>query len=124
MSRRIIALGAIGLALAVIAGAFSAHALKGILEPRLFEVFNTAVDYQIYHSLGLVLIGTLSSMTPDNRSLHRAAYTMLAGMVLFSGSLYLLVATGVNAWGMVTPFGGVLFIVAWVILAWSQLRRA
>lgn len=123
MYKKIIIIGALGMALAVIAGAFSAHALRNVLDGRMWEVFNTAVDYQLYHALGLILIGILLRNDDDNVYLRRAAYSMLAGAVIFSGSLYLLVATGIKMLGMITPIGGSLMIIAWLMLAWSQRKN-
>jgi uncharacterized membrane protein YgdD (TMEM256/DUF423 family) len=123
MHKRFIIIGALGMALAVVAGAFSAHALRNVLDGRMWEIFNTAVDYQLYHSLGLILIGVLLQSASNNIHLRRSAYLMLGGMLIFSGSLYLLVASGIKMLGMITPIGGSLMIVAWLMLAWSQIKR-
>lgn len=123
MHKNIVTIAAISMALTVALGAFSAHALREVLDERLLKIFNTAVEYQLYHSLGLLLIGNLLMSHRDNLFLKRAAYTMLIGMVVFSGSLYLIVVTGINKLGMITPIGGVLMIIAWLLLAWSQYRQ-
>jgi len=120
MGKRFIVIGAIAMALAVIAGAFSAHALRGVLDDYSLRVFHTAVEYQVYHALGLLLIGVLGQQQPANKRLNLAGWLMLMGMVVFSGSLYLLVATGVKVLGAITPVGGLLMIAAWGVLAWSQ----
>lgn len=111
------------MALSIMAGAFSAHALKEVLDARLSNIFSTAVEYQVYHSLGILLIGTLLQNDTGNITLRRAAYTMLAGMIVFSGSLYLIVVTGISKIGMITPIGGTLMIVSWIMVAWSQRRK-
>ncbi len=98
-------------------GAFGAHALRATLEAggRL-ETFDTAVKYQFYHTLALLAIGILMYHIPDKR-LGYAALAMLIGIVIFSGSLYVLCLTGVRWWGAVTPLGGVALIVGWGLLA-------
>lgn len=117
-----IALGALLCAAAVAAGAFGAHALKARLSPDLLAVYRTAVEYHFYHALGLVLVGCIVARVADTTLAAASGWLMLAGIVLFSGSLYLLVATGTRWLGAVTPFGGLAFIVAWVLLAVAALR--
>ena len=110
-------LGALNLAICVGLGAFGAHALKNRLSERLFEVYQTGIQYHLLHALGLLVVGLLLLHIGSNGALRWAGYLMLAGMVLFSGSLYLL-ALGAPKWlGILTPFGGVAFIVAWVVFA-------
>lgn len=111
-------LGAILAAIAVILGAFGAHALKDkFAEPRYEAVWETAVQYQMYHALGLLLIGILSheSLLGTSSLLNWAGYLMLVGIIFFSGSLYALAVTGVKKLGAITPIGGMLFIIAWVL---------
>ena len=98
-------------------GAFGAHALRATLEAggRL-ETFETAVKYQFYHTLALLAIGILMYHIPDKR-LGYAAIAMIAGIFIFSGSLYILCLTGTRWWGAVTPIGGVALIVGWGLLA-------
>ncbi len=98
-------------------GAFGAHALRATLEAggRL-ETFDTAVKYQFYHTLALLAIGILMHHIPDKR-LGYAALAMVIGIVIFSGSLYVLCLTGVRWLGAVTPLGGVALIVGWGLLA-------
>ncbi len=118
----LIALGALLCAAAVAAGAFGAHALKARLSPDLLAIYRTAVEYHFYHALGLVLVGCIVARVADTTLAAASGWVMLAGIVLFSGSLYLLVATGTRWLGAVTPFGGLAFIVAWVLLAVAALR--
>ena len=106
-------LGAALMFLAVALGAFAAHGLKARLTPDMLAVFETGVRYHAWHALGLIALG--SGRGPD-----RAGWCFLAGIALFSGSLYLLALTGVRKLGMVTPFGGLLFLAGWAIFA---LRR-
>jgi uncharacterized membrane protein YgdD (TMEM256/DUF423 family) len=115
-------LGALAAALGVALGAFGAHALRAKLPPDLLAVYRTGVEYHFYHALGLVLVGLAALHLPDSAPLKAAGWTMLAGIVLFSGSLYLLAVTGVRALGAVTPVGGVAFMVAWALFAWAALR--
>ncbi len=109
--------------LAVMAGAFGAHGLRGLVSERGLEVFQTAVSYQMYHSIALVLVAVLSGLGLSRKLLRWAAGFYLAGILLFSGSLYLLVLTGIRWIGPVTPLGGVCFMVGWALLVISALRR-
>lgn len=100
--------------LGVAAGAFGAHGLKGMLTADRLEIFETAVRYQMYHSLALVASGILGS--------SKAGWAFLLGVVVFSGSLYLLVLTEKRWLGAITPIGGVLLLVGWVFLALASRR--
>ena len=120
MSNVFIGLGALSAFISVAAGAFGAHALKQVLDTDMLAVYHTAVDYQFFHSIGLMVIGALHKISP--RHCHSAAaWSMLAGIILFSGSLYILSTTGIKWLGMITPIGGVSFLAAWLILALSYL---
>ena len=119
MQKLILITGAGFAALSVMIGAFGSHALKGFLEAnQRTDTFNTGVTYQFYHSLALLLIGALMFKIP-HRFMHYAAWSHIAGIILFSGSLYMLCLTTNNKWGAITPLGGVLFIVGWVFLTIS-----
>jgi uncharacterized membrane protein YgdD (TMEM256/DUF423 family) len=110
------ALGALGCLLGVATGAFGAHALEHLVSADRLDTWGKAVDYLFVHSLGLVLVGILDRFEP--RACHRwAGGMMLVGIALFSGSLFALVLSGVTALGMITPFGGASFILAWLLLA-------
>lgn len=123
MSNLFIGVGALSAFISVAAGAFGAHALKQILDAGMLAVYHTAVDYQFFHSLGLIAIGVLHRLSP--RHCHSAAaWTMLAGIAIFSGSLYTLSITGIKWLGMVTPIGGLGFLAAWLILAICYLASA
>jgi uncharacterized membrane protein YgdD (TMEM256/DUF423 family) len=117
----LIAIGAINAALAVAAGAFAAHALRDQLDPRMLEVFDTAARYQMYHALAIVLCGALAHRVPGAAT---AGWLFQLGVVLFSGSLYALAVTDVRGLGLVTPFGGVAFLVGWVWLAVTATAAA
>ena len=109
-----VATGAVLGFLGVAAGAFGAHGLRGSLAPDRLEIFETAVRYQIYHALALVLSGTLNA--------QRAGWAFFLGVLVFSGSLYLLVLTDRRWLGAVTPLGGLMLLVGWAMLASSRFR--
>ncbi len=109
--------------LAVALGAFGAHALKARLTPDMAAVWQTAVQYHAWHALGLLAVGSLMLHWPARRRLGLAAALLLAGIVLFSGSLYALALTGVRALGMVTPVGGVAFMAGWAVVVWGVARE-
>jgi len=118
----IIAAGAINAFIAVVAGAFAAHGLKNIISAEYLSTFKTAADYQMMHGLGLILTGILSNQHP-NHSNMTAAIFMFIGIILFSGSLYTLVLTETTWLGMITPFGGMCFLIAWLTLAFNYLSH-
>lgn len=104
--------------LAVILGAFGAHGLEKLVDAKMLQRFHTGVEYQFYHSLALLLISILNNQI-KNKYVVYAGYAFLLGMVLFSGSLYLYVLTGIKGFALVTPLGGLSFIVGWGLLAFS-----
>ena len=104
-------------------GAFGAHALKAKLEAEAtLATFQTAVHYQFYHTLGLLAIGLLL-LKFQSTWLHYSAYAMMVGMVVFSGSLYMLSLTGIRWLGAVTPIGGLAFIVGWACLLVFAMKQ-
>lgn len=107
------AVAAVLLALAVALGAFGAHGLRGRIDDYSMNVYERAVMYHFVHALGLLIVSTM----PKPSGVNWPAWLLVAGIVLFSGSLYVLAITGVRALGAVTPFGGVAFIAAWIVLA-------
>ncbi|MEO6354115.1 MAG: DUF423 domain-containing protein, partial [Burkholderiaceae bacterium] len=120
--RSLIIAAAINMFIAVAAGAFGAHGLKNILSGDMLAVWHTAVTYQIAHALGLFVIALL--MPRFNPALLGwAGIAMLAGIVVFSGSLYALAASGIRMLGAITPIGGAAFLVAWALVAWSAFRK-
>ncbi len=98
-------------------GAFGAHGLKAILSPEMLEVYKTGVTYQMWHALGLGLIAVFSQQAPKAKLLRWAGWLMFAGILVFSGSLYLLAILNLKWLGMITPLGGVMFLVAWLLVA-------
>jgi uncharacterized membrane protein YgdD (TMEM256/DUF423 family) len=118
-----LALGALGGAIAVALGAFGAHALKAKLPIETLSVFQTGVQYQMMHSLALIAVGLWIERQPDLNLLAYAAAAFLFGIVCFSGSLYALALGGPRWLGPVTPLGGTLFIVGWLLLAAAALSQ-
>ncbi len=110
--------GAVFALIGVAAGAFGAHSLKTVLAPDMLAVFDTAVRYQMYHALGLFVVGW--ALTQANHAGFRSAgWLFIGGILLFSGSLYALSLTGIRWLGAVTPLGGVAFLAGWGLLAWG-----
>lgn len=112
-----VVLGSILMAVAVAIGAFGAHALKSRLEPDKLKVYETGVQYHIIHALGLIGVGLLADRYPDAGIIVTGGWFLAAGIVLFSGSLYVLSMKRVRALGPVTPLGGLCFILGWVFIA-------
>jgi uncharacterized membrane protein YgdD (TMEM256/DUF423 family) len=123
LARRCIAAGALLMLLGVILGAFGAHALQSLLSPQRLASYHTGVDYHLLHSLGLVALGLVAQLTAETAQLRWSARLMLAGIVLFSGSIYLMAAGAPRTLGIVAPLGGLSFMAAWGLLAWHALRR-
>lgn len=119
--------GALFALTAVMAGAFGAHGLRGVVSAQGLEVFQTAVTYQMYHALALILLAVLSGLGmaggPGARLLSIGAGFFTAGILLFSGSLYLLVLTQMSWLGPITPVGGVCFMVGWAFLITAGLKH-
>jgi len=110
--------GAVNALLSVAFGAFGAHLLEGRVADKYLDTWQTAVQYQMFHAIGLMVVGILmsSSLIGALGSLSWAGYLMLAGIIVFSGSLYVLSLTGISILGAITPIGGVAFIAGWIML--------
>lgn len=121
MSRLFFALGAGFGFLSVMLGAFGAHALRGKLEPRMLEVFETGVRYQMYHAFALIATAWAISQWPSGW-MQIAGWLFVAGIVVFSGSLYGLTLSGVRVLGAVTPLGGIFFLAGWLCLIWGIIK--
>ena len=115
MDRTFLLVGALAGFIGVTFGAFGAHALRGRLSPDMLAVFETGVRYQMYHALA-VLIVALAAARFDGWLVRAAGWSFILGIVLFSGSLYVLALTGVTKLGMITPLGGLAFLVGWTLL--------
>ncbi|MBC3808304.1 DUF423 domain-containing protein [Undibacterium seohonense] len=120
--RHLIACAAINLLIAIAAGAFGAHALKNFLSTEMLSVWQTAVQYQMLHGLALLALANLLPRW-DAKKIRWSAISMLLGIVLFSGSLYLLAASGIRVLGAITPLGGLAFLFGWANLAWAALAE-
>ena len=118
MERFLFAAGAVAALLAVALGAFGAHALRDRLTSDLLAVFETGVRYHFYHSLALFAAAYAAARWPEGAAAI-AGWLFIAGIVLFSGSLYLLAVTGTRWLGAITPLGGLAFIAGWAALAWT-----
>ncbi len=103
-------------------GAFGAHALKQTLSAYSLQIFQTAVNYQMWHSIGLILIGLSLNLILPSRLLNISAWFMLGGIILFSGSLFALSISGLRWLGMITPLGGLFFLIAWTLFAIAIYR--
>ncbi len=120
--RRFALLGSLSGAMAVLAGAFGAHALRPRLPADLFAAFETGTRYQMYHALALLVVAWATTQWPT-KPVRLSGWLFVVGSVLFSGSLYVLALTGRTGWGAITPLGGALLIAGWLALAIGIWRR-
>jgi uncharacterized membrane protein YgdD (TMEM256/DUF423 family) len=120
MDRTFLLAGAVAGFIGVAFGAFGAHGLRGRLSPEMLAVFETGVRYQMYHALALLLTAIVAGRA-DGRAVAAAGWLFIAGIALFSGSLYVLAVTGVTALGAITPIGGVAFLAGWICLGVAAL---
>lgn len=114
-------LGAFFALLSVILGAFGAHALKQKISGEMLSIFEVGVRYQMYHALGLILLALAIQHFPGF-SLEWAAWLFVGGILIFSGSLYILALTGNTLWGAITPIGGMLWIIAWIFVCYAPFK--
>ena len=122
MTKIFIVSGALAGLFAVLLGAFAAHALREHLDIALLGSFKTGVQYQMYHALALVLIGVLTRLYPAQRLLRWSGMLFMAGILLFSGSLYMLALTQISWFGPITPLGGLAFMAGWLALAYAATK--
>lgn len=122
MFKLFVSLGSINACVAVALGAFGAHALKDRLSADMLAIFETGVQYHFYHALGLLAVGLIATHLPNSSLVKWSGWLMAFGILVFSGSLYVLAATGIKWLGAITPIGGTAFIAAWVVLAIAVLR--
>lgn len=108
-------LGALNGFIAVALGAFGSHGLEQILDTASISTWQTGVCYEMFHAVALIVVGILKDKYPDSNLLNGAGWLFLIGIVCFSGSLYIMAPTDINL-GLVTPFGGVMFLSAWILL--------
>jgi uncharacterized membrane protein YgdD (TMEM256/DUF423 family) len=123
MDRTFLLIGSVLGFLGVVFGAFGAHALRSRLSPEMLAVFETAVRYQMYHTFALLIVAAAIGRAGDAGLLVMAGWFFLAGILLFSGSLYALVFTNVGMLGALTPVGGVLFLIGWGCLILFGIGR-
>lgn len=122
MTRTFWLLGCGSALLAVAAGAFGAHAVRGRLAPELLAVWETAARYQMYHALALVAVAWAAARWPETPLVPAAGWLFVTGTLLFSGGLYLLAWTGMRWLGAITPLGGVAFLLGWALLGLAPWR--
>ncbi|MDG2090141.1 MAG: DUF423 domain-containing protein [Gammaproteobacteria bacterium] len=108
--------------LVVAFGAFGAHSLEGFLSEASLSTWNTAVLYQMFHVAALILSGLLSYIFPASKSFSRSGFAFQTGIVLFSGSLYLLALTGISFFAYITPLGGIVFLIGWGLIVYGLVR--
>ncbi len=123
MTRAFFVLGALSAGMAVVLGAFGAHALRGRLAADMLAVFEVGVRYQMYHALALLAVAWAYARWPGTAMIV-AGWLFVLGTVIFSGTLYLLALTGQKWLGAITPLGGVAFILGWIVLAWAAWTAA
>jgi uncharacterized membrane protein YgdD (TMEM256/DUF423 family) len=121
-ARLFLALGGAAALLAVALGAFGAHALKSRLQADMLAVWHTGVEYHAFHALGLLAVGLVATQLRESALLKWSGWLMLAGILLFSGSLYALALSGERWLGAVTPAGGLAFLAAWAVFVVAVLR--
>ena len=120
MPRTFLALGAINAFLCVLFGALGAHGLKHTLTTDMLVIFQTGVQYHFYHALGLILVGLVLLINlSQSRLLKLSGWLMFTGIVLFSGTLYIMSVTGIRGLGIVAPFGGLSYMSAWLLFAYA-----
>ena len=119
MPKTFLILGILNMVLCIALGAFGAHGLKQFLSADMLSVYHTGVQYHFYHAFGIIVIGLLLLHFPKSRLMPVSGWLMMVGIVLFSFSLYALSVTGTRSLGMITPFGGVSFLTAWILLAYA-----
>ena len=120
-SQQFLVLGTIFAGFGVAAGAFGAHALKEILDAPMLQVFDTATRYVMYHAFGLCIVSWAIDRHPGQR-LEKAGWLFIIGILLFSGSLYVMSLAGIRWLGAVTPVGGLAFLAGWILLGWGVWR--
>lgn len=122
MFKLFLVLGSLNALLAVAIGAFGAHGLQSKVSERMMEIFQTGVQYHMFHAIGLIVVAFTADKLGNSPMIVWSGWLMLAGIIVFSGSLYTLSISGISKLGMVTPLGGIAFIAGWALLlaaAWK-----
>ena len=126
LARKFSLMGSVHCFLSVVLGAFGSHVLKASLEPRLYEVFNTAAYYQFIHAISLLILSLMSFFLVDLKKLSWAGNFLHTGILLFSGSLYIMTLTDFRSLGIITPIGGLCFLSGWLLVglaAWKGFHN-
>lgn len=125
MPKIFLLLGAINTFICIALGAFGAHGLKHVLTSDMLTIYHTGVQYHFYHAIGLLFIGLLLLHFAKSRLIELSGWFMLLGIILFSVSLYVMSLTGIREIGIITPFGGVSYLIAWTVLSvaiWKEVK--
>lgn len=122
-SKKFLAISSLMMALAIALGAFGAHGLKTIVTDSMLVVYKTGVDYHFYNTLGLFAVSFMITLKPESKKLIISAWLIIIGMIIFSFSLYFLVILNLPILGAITPIGGSLLIIAWLIVAYSIIKE-
>ena len=122
-SKKFLAIASFMMALSIALGAFGAHGLKSILTDSMLKIYNTGIQYQFYNTLGLFIVAFLINFKPDSKKLRLSAWLIIIGMIIFSFSLYALVVLNLPILGAITPIGGTLLIIAWLVVTYSLLKE-
>jgi len=125
MPKIFLLLGAINTFICIALGAFGAHGLKHVLTSDMLAIYHTGVQYHFYHAIGLLFIGLLLLHFAKSRLIQLSGWFMLLGIILFSVSLYIMSLTGIREIGIITPFGGVSYLIAWTVLSvaiWKEVK--
>ncbi|MDR6999421.1 DUF423 domain-containing protein [Neobacillus niacini] len=118
-----IIVGAINAFLAVALGAFGAHGLKDKLDAHYLDIWKTGVTYQMFHAIGILVVGLLLAKVADSSLFTWSGWLMLIGIIFFSGSLYVLSVTKIGILGAITPIGGVCFLAAWILVVVGAVKH-
>ena len=122
MARVFVILGSINMLLAVALGAFGAHIVRDLISDHYYTIYQTGVDYHMFHSLGILLVGIIALKIPG-KQINWSGWLLFMGIVIFSGSLYVLSLTGISILGAITPIGGVSFLIGWLLLALAAYKK-
>jgi len=123
MFKLFVVLGALNAFVSIALGAFGAHGLKDKLSAHYMDIYHTGVQYQMMHAIGLLIVGILAEKLAGQSGLIGCAgWLMFAGIIFFSGSLYVLSVTKINVLGAITPIGGVLFLVSWILVVIAVVK--
>ncbi len=122
MARVFVILGSINMLIAVALGAFGAHIVRDLISGHYYTIYQTGVDYHMFHSLGILLVGIIALKIPG-KQINWSGWLLFIGIVIFSGSLYVLSLTGISIIGAITPIGGVSFLIGWLLLALAAYKK-